>query len=140
MFLRPTYGDKTRKWPAIVIGLATAAIVFAPAAKAEAYSDHSDNRCKSDGYGYVYKQYASHGTSCATAYKVLDKWMYNGYLEDPSNHRVGRDGVLWKCNSYREYGKLNPYHVYCWSSQKQWHYSKHGGYYTTKSTWFTYRD
>jgi hypothetical protein len=130
---------------AILIGMALAGLAVsvgaqADSAEANAGEYAAGKRCQEDGYSYVYKMGASKGLSCAGAYRVMEKWLYNGWLEDTSRHRVGRDGVLWKCNSWREYGKLNPYHVYCWSSQKTWHYSKYGSWYSTNSTWFTYRD
>ena len=95
-----------------------AGVVNADAAEASRFA--SPKRCTQDGYGYVYKMSVSPDAACGTGYKVVDKWVNYGWLEDDSTHRIGRDGVLWKCSNYRESGKLNPYHVYCWSSQKKW--------------------
>ncbi len=127
----------------IGIGLVTAAAALAVAVPAQACGcgeGPKPKKCSDGGYGSVSKLSAPKGTTCATARNVLDRWMGNDGLEGLTRLRVGRDGILWKCWGSRAYGKLNPYYVNCNSSQKQWHYNRHGSWYSTKSTWFTYRN
>ena len=127
-----------KKW--IVMGVAVTALLV-PAASAQAsdgaYSQAT--RCTPDGWRGVFKVRAAHNTTCGTAHKVLNKWMNKYGLEGPVRVRVGRDGVLWTCHGYRPSGRLNPWWIQCWSSQKQWHYNRQGSWYSVKGMWFTYR-
>jgi hypothetical protein len=107
---------------------------------AQAASGPRPERCTNDGYGRVSKMFVAKGTTCGTAYKVLDRWMANDGLEGTVRLRVGRDGVLWKCYGYRAYGKLNPWYVSCTSSQGRWVNNRYGGFMNYRSTWFEYRN
>jgi hypothetical protein len=126
----------------IRMGAALAVAFLAPAvvpAESEA-GYQKPKQCSPDGWSGVFKVRAPKGTTCATAHNVLDKWMNNDGLEGLTRLRVGRDGVLWKCYGYREYGWLNPWHISCTSSQGVWVNNRYGGYMRYRSTWFVYRD
>jgi hypothetical protein len=128
-----------KKWIAAGVVVAAAALVVVSPAQACACGP-KPKRCTTDGWHGVSKVSAPKGTTCASAHNVLAKWMRNDGLEGTVRLRVGRDGVLWRCYGSRAYGKLNPWYINCWSSQKQWHYSHGQSWYSTKSMWFEYRD
>ncbi len=74
-----------------------------------------------ESYASVFELQRSYLISCRIARTALNKWLYkdNCYLGDRCLIRIGRNRVLWKCSSYRDYGAV--YFVDCYSARKPTH-------------------
>ncbi|HYI37261.1 MAG TPA: hypothetical protein VEX39_11675 [Thermoleophilaceae bacterium] len=85
-------------------------------------------RCR-ESFVYVSKLRAW-GIGCRLAGTAMKKWLRNNAcgLDDTCAIRIGRNGNLWNCSSYRSYASLNPYYSSCYSA----------GNYNLSATW-TYR-
>jgi hypothetical protein len=74
-----------------------------------------------ESYASVFELQRSYLISCRIARTALNRWLNkdNCSLGDRCLIRIGRNRVLWKCSSYRDYGKV--YFVDCYSARKPTH-------------------
>jgi hypothetical protein len=129
--------EMKRRVIAVALVAAVAGLTAVSTAQACECGGPKPRNCKS-GYWWIKDFQAAKRPplSCKGAKAVMNKWIDYGYLEGESSHRVGYEGWLWKCDSYREPNQVRRYNVYCWSGKKVWR----SGYPVSRSLWFTYID
>ena len=113
-----------------ILAIAVALLVLTAwaADSANASDGPTPKRCY-EAYTYVKDLNAYPSTRCVVARTVMRHWYDRTACpaDGDCRIRIGHLGTLWRCYGSRNYARLRPHYVSCWSGRD-----------SRQGTWFTY--